>query len=105
MNLANEFFAGRTMVTVGEVAKRLGVSVTAIENWLRAGVPVPYFQLGGVGRVFDINEVVAWYDKATDGRTHPVQFPPPNRTQPQAVVVDDGIWHPQGSRVYGRRNF
>ena len=93
------------MLSINEVATRLGVSRGAVDNWLRAGLPVPYYQLGGVGRVFDIAQVLEWYKEATKGGTQSVQFPIPNKTPPQAVIPNDGLWHPGGSRVYGDRKF
>ena len=93
------------MVTISEVAERLGVSVSAVENWLRYGIQIPFYQLGGVGRVFDIAEVLEWYDKATKGGTQGVQFPTFAKTPPKAVIPNDGLWHPNGSRVYGDRKF
>ena len=102
MNLANEFFAGKEMITIGEVAKRLDVSVSAIESWIRAGLPVPYYRLEGLGRVFDVAQVTAWYDKATNNRTQTVKYPPTPATPPMPLGEE---WNPNGSQVYGQRKF
>ena len=53
----------KKLLTPGEAAERIGVSVTTIKEWMRrAADPLPSMQVGNSGRVHRIvaDEIDAW---------------------------------------------
>ena len=83
MKLNSSFFDGKRMGKVGEVSRELDVHTQTIYQWVKGGVPVPYYSVPGLGLFFDLDQVAAWYDKATDGRTHDVVYPQTYQSQPR----------------------
>lgn len=56
---------GEKLLTVPEVALRLGVSCRTIRNWMRLPHPLPHMRLGCRAVRFDWHQVLAWAVKQT----------------------------------------
>ena len=72
MHVVNEFFQGKEMIQAGEVAKRLGVHINTIHEWVQRGVGIPYHVVPNFGKIFDWSQVELW---ATACKNYK---PPPN---------------------------
>jgi hypothetical protein len=60
MHVVNEFFQGKEMIQAGEVAKRLGVHINTVHEWVQRGVGIPYHVVPNFGKIFDWEQVALW---------------------------------------------
>lgn len=64
-----------------QLAEFFGVTLPAVEAWVRKGAPFVQRGSKGVGWIFDLNQVAQWYydSRSGDGNTDPDKLPATER--------------------------
>lgn len=82
MDIVNQFYAGREMIRMQEVADRLGIHRNTLNKYVAEG-RIPFHNVPNFGHVFDWAEVQAWHEDAK--KLRPIKAAPMTESQAAAL--------------------